>query len=315
MISRALALVSAVVLLASGAAAQSYPTHPIQIMNPYQAGGTTDLLARALATGLSAELGQPVVVVNRDGAAGAVGTAVVANAKPDGYFLTFIPAIVLTGIPYLRKDVGYTIASFDPICHTFENTMALAVKPDSPFKNAKDFVEAAKKEPGKYKYGHQGLGSVPHLAMVELVQRTGIDVLDVPYRGDAAVTLDVSAGNIDAGAVVAGILAGRDLRVLGVFADERHPKFPDTPTFKELGLPVAQASFGGLFAPAGTPAPVIAALEKACAKAVTTDIYKTAAERGNQPTRYYRDRAAFVARLAEDDRIKSGIIKSLNLSQ
>jgi tripartite-type tricarboxylate transporter receptor subunit TctC len=310
--------VALAVVLALGtgtAAAQNYPTHAVQIMNPFQAGGTTDLLARALAAGLSAELGQPFVVINRDGAAGAVGTAVTANAKPDGYSLAFIPAVVLTGIPHLRRDVGYTLASFEPICHTFENTMALAVRPDSPFANARDFVEFAKKNPGKLKYGHQGPGSVPQLAMAELVQRSGIDVLEVAYRGDGAVTLDVSAGNIDAGAVVAGILAGRDLRVLGVFADERHPKFPDTPTFKELGLPVAQASFGGLIAPAGTPQPILDALAAACAKAVATEIYRTAAERGNQPARYYRDRTAFRDRLVEDDRIKSGIIKSLNLSQ
>src|SRR5438046_473650 len=129
------------------AAAQNYPTHAVQIMNPFQAGGTTDLLTRALAVGLSAELGQPFVVINRDGAAGAVGTAVTANAKPDGYSLAFIPAVVLTGIPHLRKDVGYTLASFEPICHAFENTMALAVRPDSPFANARDFVEFAKKNP------------------------------------------------------------------------------------------------------------------------------------------------------------------------
>jgi len=308
----ALALVCA--LGAGTAAAQSYPTHAVQIMNPFQAGGTTDLLARALAPGLSAELGQPFVVINRDGAAGSVGTAVTASAKPDGYSLAFIPAVVLTAIPHLRRDVGFTLASFEPICHTFENTMALAVRPDSPFKNARDFVEDAKKNPGKLQYGHQGLGSVPHLAMVELVQRTGIDVLEVAYRGDGAVTLDVSAGNIDAGAVVAGILAGRDLRVLGVFADDRHPKFPDTPTFKELGLPVAQASFGGLVAPAGTPQPIVEALARACAKAVATEMYKTAADRGNQPAKYYRDRAAFRDRLIEDDRLKSGTIQSLNLT-
>jgi tripartite-type tricarboxylate transporter receptor subunit TctC len=302
-------------LYAGTATAQSYPTHAVQIMNPFQAGGTTDLLGRALTVGLSAELGQPFVVINRDGAAGAVGTAVTANAKPDGYSLAFIPAVVLTGIPHLRKNVGYTLASFAPICHTFENTMALAVRPDSPFANARDFVEYAKKNPGKLKYGHQGPGSVPQLAMAELVQRSGIDVLEVAYRGDGAVTLDVTAGNIDAGAVVAGILAGRDLRVLGVFADDRHPKFPDTPTFKELGLPVAQASFGGLVAPAGTPEPILAALANACAKAVATDIYKTAAERGNQPAKYYRDRAAFRERLEEDDRIKSGIITSLHLNE
>jgi tripartite-type tricarboxylate transporter receptor subunit TctC len=293
--------------------AQTFPAKPIQIVNPYQAGGTTDVLTRALVGEMAKELGQPFVVLNRDGAAGGIGTALVAKAAPDGYTLGFVPALTLTVLPHMRKDSGYSSRDLAPVCHAFENVMALAVKPDSPFKTAADFVAKAKAEPGKVKYGHQGIGSIPHLAMSELKRKTGIDVVDVPYRGDNPVLLDLASGAIDAGAVVAGVLAGRDVRVIGIFAEARHPKMPDVPTFRELGFDVTQSSFGGIVAPAGTPAPILDALERACAKAAASEAYRAAAERGFQPALYYRGRAAFAARLEEDERTKLAILRELKL--
>lgn len=282
------------------AAAQPWaPDRPITILNPYAAGSTTDQLARALAAGMAPRLGQPVVVVNRDGAAGGVGTAQAARAAPDGHALLFIPAVVLSVLP-ARGEVGFTAASFAPVCQSFENAMAIAVRPESPFGSLGELVAAARARPGALTYGHQGIASIPHLAAIELAEVAGLQLQDVPYRGEPAVVTDLRAGRVDFAVLVMGSLAAGGLRTLGVFAPERHPLLPEAPTVMEQGFPVAPTSFGGLFAPAGTPAPVIARLEAACLEAAREDAYRSVAARMFQPTRPEADAASLQARLARD---------------
>ena len=139
------------------ALAQSdYPNRVVKIVNPYVAGSTTDILARALSAGLSSRLGQQFIVENRAGAGGAIGTASVARSDADGYTLLFAPALVLSVHPQDRADTGYKPDSLVPVCQTFVNAMALAVRPDSPIKNIADLVAAAKQKPGALNYGHQG---------------------------------------------------------------------------------------------------------------------------------------------------------------
>ena len=275
------------------------PDRPITILNPYAAGSTTDQLARALAAGMAPRLGQPVIVVNRDGAAGGVGTAQAARAAPDGHALLFIPAVVLSVLP-ARGEVGFTAASFAPICQSFENAMAIAVRPESPFTSLADLVAAARARPGALTYGHQGIASVPHLAAIELADVAGLQLQDVPYRGEPAVVTDLRAGRVDFAVLVMGSLAAGGLRTLGVFAPERHPLLPEAPTVMEQGFAVAPTSFGGLFAPAGTPAPVIARLEAACLETARDDAYRNVAARMFQPTRPEADAASLQPRLARD---------------
>lgn len=311
------AVAAAALFLASAglAAAQDWPSRPIQLMNPYSPGGVTDLMARSLAGEMSALLGQSVVVVNRDGAAGAIGSGIVAAARGDGYSLLFAPALVATVLPAMRPSLGYGADAFAPVCHTFENAMALAVRPDSRFRTVAEVIEEARRRPGVLKYGHQGIGSIPHLAMSELVLSTRADIAHIPYRGDAAVITDLGSGDLDLAAVVMGALVGRDLRILGVFAEARHPRFPDAPTFLEQGFAVQQTSFGGLLAPRDTPVAVLDRLEQACRVAAASEGYRTAAARGNQPTIYYRDRAEFARRLEDDRQRKGAIIKALNITE
>jgi tripartite-type tricarboxylate transporter receptor subunit TctC len=307
---------------AGGAAAQpaaapspAWPARPIQIVNPAPAGSISDTLLRALAPGLQARLGQPVAVVNRDGASGALGTAQVARAAPDGYTLLFTAAYTLSVLPVTRPDAGYAATSIEPVCRTFVNTMALAVRPDSPITGLRDLVEAARARPGSLRFGHQGIASIPHLAMVELAQAAGIQVQDVPYRGEPAAILDTLGGRVEFVSLVLGSLRGRDLRPIAVFAERRHPLIPEVPTVPEQGFPVAPTSFGGLLAPAGLPAAVRETLASACAGAAAEESYAEAARRSFQPPDYYADTATFARALRRDIADKARLLASIELQR
>lgn len=292
--------------------AQDFPTRAIEIVNPYPAGGTTDGLTRALAPGLSERLGESVVVVNQGGAAGAIGTAAVARAEPDGHTLIFMPALTLSVLPF-TQGTDYSSDSFVGICQTFSNAMALVTLPDSPFDSIADVVAAAKENPGSIEYGHQGVASIPHLAMVEFTETADVDILDVAYAGEPQVLLDLEGGRIDLASVVLGGVAGRDLKILGIFGEERHPALPDVPTVTEQGYDVAPTSFGGLFAPAGTPEPVIEKLSEACEGAAHDDLYVQAAENAFQPTNYFDPAEEFHERLMQDIEDKARLLDQLDV--
>ena len=169
----------------SAHAQSDYPSRVVRIVNPYVAGSTTDVLVRALAVGLSSRLGQQFVVENRPGAGGALGTAAIARAEADGYTLLFAPALVLSVYPQARgADTGYKPDALEPICQTFTNAMALAVRTDSPIKTVGDLVAMAKQRPGALNYGHQGPLTIPHLAMEEFLQTASITMTDIPFRGE-----------------------------------------------------------------------------------------------------------------------------------
>ena len=237
---------AAVLVTATAQAAQAqqdYPSRTVTVVNPTQAGATTDVLARALVLGLSSRLGQQFVVVNRTGASGAIGTASVARAAPDGYTLLFGAVYVLSVLPAARSnDIGYEAHALIPVCQTVSNAMVIAVRPDSPFRTLADLVAAARAQPGKLNYGHQGAGSIPHLSMEEFLDTAKLDIKGIPGRGDPAVVTDLLGGSIDVAALVQGTVAGQNLRLLGIFAEERHPSFADTPTVKEQGFDVAPIS-------------------------------------------------------------------------
>jgi tripartite-type tricarboxylate transporter receptor subunit TctC len=300
-------------LAAAPAWAQPFPNRPITIINPTAAGASTDVLIRAMAPALSQRLGQPVVVVNREGGSSSLGTALVARAAPDGYTLWFGAAYSLSVLPVIRSDTGYTAASLEPVCQAFVNTMVVAVRPDSPFTSLGDYIARARQ--GNVTFGHQGIASIPHLAMVELGQVAGVALQDIPYRGDPPVLVDTLAGRVDAGALVLGSLRGQALRPLAVFGAARHPDLPDVPTVREAGWDVAPESFGGIFAPAGLPAPVRATLAAACEAGVADPAYREAARRGFQPEDLYLGPEALAARLQRDVAAKARLLRGITLER
>jgi len=293
--------------------AQPFPSRPITVINPTAAGASTDILIRAMAPALSARLGQPVVVVNREGGSSSLGTALVARAQPDGYTLLFGAAYSLSVLPVIRSDTGYTAASLEPICQAFVNTMVVAVRPDSPFASLADYIARARQ--GGATFGHQGVASIPHLAMVELAQAAGVTFQDVPYRGDPPVVVDTLAGRVDAGAMVLGSLRGQNLRALAVFGAARNPALPDVPTVREAGWDVAPESFGGLFAPAGLPAAIRATLAAACEAGMADPAYREAARRGFQPAELYLGPEALAARLQRDVEAKARLLRGITLER
>ncbi len=309
-----LSLLGLPLLAAPARGQEAFPARPIQIVNPYPAGGATDLMARALAAGLAARFGQSVVVVNRDGAAGAIGTAGVARAAPDGYTLAFVPALVLSVLPVTQPNSGLRADSLRPVCQMFSNAQAIAVRADSPWRSLGELVAAARAAPGRVTYGSLGVASIPHLAMLQWTAAAGLDMAHIPYRGDGAVLTEVLAGRLDAGAIVLGSASGRtDIRLLAIFDTARNPAFPDVPTAIEAGFDVAPTSFGGLMAPAGTPDDRIAVLEAACAEVAASDSYRAAARRGLQPEVFHTGAAAFATRLRADAALKAEQLRGIRL--
>ncbi|WP_376095370.1 tripartite tricarboxylate transporter substrate binding protein [Roseomonas sp. CCTCC AB2023176] len=309
-------LVAATLPLAAPAIAQeNFPSRPVQVIIPYPPGNAIDLLVRVLAAAMQPHLGQTVVVLNREGAAAAVGSSAAARATPDGYTLLFAPALVASVLPVAQSTSGLRTDSFRPICQVFNNSMALVVKPDSPIRDLRTLQAMAKERPGRLTYGTLGVTSIPHLAMVQWLQAAGVEMEHVPYRADAQVMTEVQTGRIDVGSIVLGSAAGRnDMRILTNFDAQRHPDFPDAPTAIEQGFEVAPASFGGLMAPANTPPDRIARIEAACTAAAAGESYREAARRGSQPANFFLDRPAFERRLQEDIAVKARLLQGMVLN-
>ena len=294
-----------------GVRAQDYPTRPVEITVAFTPGAVTDIFARSLADGFSQRLGQRFIVVNKAGATGAIGSAAVARAAPDGYSLLFTPAVSITVLPLQNQAVGYTHKSFDTICQTFKNEMVIIARPGSKFKKAADVIATAKADPGGVSYGHLGIASIPHLAMTELSIYANVSFNAIPFKGDADVMQTVLGGHTDFGAVVLSSAVGSGLDIIGLFGDHRNPAIPDTPTLKEQGFDVAPVSFGGIVTPAGTPAPVKARLAEACRFAALGEGYRKLARSVGQPVDYYSDGAAFAQRLDRDVIDKARLLKAL----
>lgn len=300
----------------SAARAQPYPSRPVQIVNPSMAGSTTDALARALAAQLSARLGQPFTVVNRPGAGGSLGTAAVAHAMPDGYTLFFGATYVLTVLPALRAvEAPYTADALTPICQTVSNAIVLAVREDSALRSLRDFVEAARQSPGGLRYGHQGQGTIPNLAMEEFLDSARLKVEGVALRSEGAALHELLGGGIDVAAFVQGTVVGKEVRLLGIFTEERHPRFPDVPTVREQGFEVAPVSIGGLMAPAATPRDIVSRLAAACEQSAKDPAYADAARQVGQPDNYFGNIATFRHRLNRDLEIKRKLLGRMELAR
>ena len=295
------------------ALAQAFPSHTIHVINPFSAGGTPDILGRALAEGMGPVLGQQLIIINRDGAGGVIGASQVASAAPDGYTLGYSAAGTITTRPLVMKNISYSGDSFDPICQTFELHVVLAVHVDSPLKTFADFVAAAKKAPETISVGHSGAGSPPHLAMSHLENVAGFKVNHIAYRGDGQLVPNLEGNHVDVAAAGLGSITGRPaIRALAFFGAKRVPTHPDLPTVIELGYPVERVAMGGLFGPKGLPAEVKARLENACSEGVKSEPYRNAAIKLNQPVEYLPGEA-WDRRLKAETKLNAELIARLGI--
>ena len=267
----------AMALLATGdvARAQDYPTRAVRLVVAFPAGGPTDFVARLLADKLKGILGQSVLVENKSGANAAIGADYVAKSDPDGYtlFFTTISAVVMN--PHLRANLPYDpVRDFAPVTRLVLTTEVLVVSTKSSIKSAKELIDLAKEQNGALPMASTGVGSLPHLALELFQQSTGIKVVHVPYRGAAPAVTDILGGQVvgsflDLPVVMPQIIGG-NLRALGTASAKRDPVLPDLPTFDEQGYRDVYAdNWYALFAPARTPAPVIAKLNAAFRTALT----------------------------------------------
>lgn len=258
-------------------AAAEFPDRPISIVVPFGAGGSTDQMTRGLATEMSKSLGgQNIVVLNVGGAGGTVGAAKVAMSPKDGYTVGMLPVGPLATQPNLQK-LSYGVDSFDYVCLVYANPQAVIVRADSPFRTVNDLLAYARANPGKLNYGSSGTGGVPHLAMVALGKAAGVQMTHIPHKGDADNLLSLLRGDVSVFVSHTAVLAShpKDVRALGLMADKRMDEFPALQTLAEQGAPALSFDvWGGLAVPKGTPAPVLASLERACKAGTASDSFR-----------------------------------------
>ena len=253
-------LCALVLMQATGAFAQAWPAKPIRLMVPFPPGGSTDIVARIVAQKLSERLGQPIVIENRGGAGGTLGTAVAAKAAPDGYTLAVASTSTHVVAPGVYAKLDYDpVKDFAPVALMAVSPYLLVVNPSVPAKTLQELLALAKKQPGKLNYASAGIGSTTQLAMEMLKAASGTYMLHIPYNGNGPAGTAVMGGQVDAlfgslPALLPHAKSGR-VRALAVGTPRRSPSLPDIPTVAELGYPGFDASLWlAIMAPAGTPA-------------------------------------------------------------
>src|SRR5262245_18210689 len=251
---------------------------PIEITVLFPAGSSADVAARLLADGMAKNIGQAVVVFNRPGAGGAIGSMRVAGTKTDGYSLVW-NSISTT---YHSGQLPFNYESFEAVAQVLVESPVLAVRAESKFKNLSDIIAAAKAQPKTITIANSGTGSHTHFTSVALFKAAGAEVIDVPF-GAAQVIPSMLGGQVDAGVQLPAALAGNvkagQMRLLAAMTANRDPAFPDVPTAREQKLDVALELWRGIAVPKGTPKPVIAALEAAIRKTVTSKEFAEGSEK------------------------------------
>jgi tripartite-type tricarboxylate transporter receptor subunit TctC len=248
-------------LWAAAAFAQEYPSKPLRLIVPFPPGGSNDIMARMTATQLGERLGQTVVIENKGGAGGVLGTDIAAKSPPDGYTILLISVAYAFG-PALYKQLPYDPeTAFTPITILGRGPSALTVHPSVPVNSVKELIELAKANPGKLNYASAGVGSFQHLSCALFVNQAGIDVVHIPYKGGGPAMADVIGGQAQIVMpsliqVVPHIKSGR-LKVLGTSGAKRSSILPDVPTIAETLPGYESYNWWGLLVPAGTPKPVV----------------------------------------------------------
>ncbi|HTN28019.1 MAG TPA: tripartite tricarboxylate transporter substrate binding protein [Burkholderiales bacterium] len=263
-------------LLITGAAAigQNYPNRPIRMIVPFGPGGGSDFVGRLAAQKLSEQMGQQVVVDNRTGAASLVGTEIAQRAAPDGYTLLLGDTGFTINIAYYKNAKYDAVRDFEPITVVADTPYILAVNPSLPYSaTLKDFIAAARAQPGKFSIGSSGAGSGTHFSGELFRQRAGIDMIHVPYKGGGAVLADVAAGHIQSTmttppAALPLARSGR-LKIIAAASAKRSPLLPDVPTFAESGVSdVLVSNWYGVLTVGGTPQPIVKRLHEELLRAI-----------------------------------------------
>ncbi len=309
-----LAIVCTLLGFAGAVAAQAWPTKPITLLNPFPAGGGTDTFARPLAAQLAEQLGVQVLIDNRGGAGGTVGASVAAKAAPDGYSW-FIGASHHTIAPSMYKNLDYDIEkSFIPVALLASPPQVLVVNPQKvSARDLKQFVELMKKNPGKYNFASAGSGTVHHLAGELFKMQTGTFITHIPYRGAGPAMNDLLAGQVDLEFDGLGTSAqqinGGKLVAIAVASSKRSAAIPNVPTFAEAGLPNYEVStWYAMFAPKGTPKPIVDKMIAEVEKALNTPKLKAIwASNGSETPSLYGE--AFGKLVNSDVKRWAGVVK------
>lgn len=262
---------TALTMSAPARAQAAYPDRPITMVVPAPPGGGTDLVARLYSDLLGQELGVQVIVDNKGGGNGNIGTSIVARAKPDGYTLLMQYSAYHSANPALIKDLNWKPDDFVGVAMGAVAPHVIVVAKKVPTDDLKSFIAYAKANPGKLNYASVGAGSVPHLGGVLLNKAAGLDLVHVPYKGSGPATADIVAGQVEMLIVtppaVSGHIRNGNVKALALASDQRLPSFPDIPTTAEAGLPgFTLDGWFALFAPTGTPQPIIDRLNAAMRK-------------------------------------------------
>jgi tripartite-type tricarboxylate transporter receptor subunit TctC len=271
LLGRSLLAIGILALAPAGWAQEAYPARTVKIVVPYPPGGTTDLLARAMAARLTESMKQTFIVENRGGASGSIGTDAVARSAPDGYTL-LMGTISTHGInPAIGKVPYDPVKDFQPVTDVADTPNVLTVNPDTPFKTLADVLAAARAKPGTITFGSTSPGGSPHMSGELLKAMSGTDLLHVPYKGGGPMLIDLMGGQIQLGfdnlpSSMPHIKAGK-IRPIAVTTTDRWPNAPEIPTIAESGVPGYEVSaWFGLLAPAGTPMTIVNQLQKAVAQ-------------------------------------------------
>lgn len=296
-----------------------YPNKPITLIIPFPAGGVTDVVGREVARHITMALKQPVVIDNRAGAGGNVGTLALSRAKPDGYTLGILTVSAMSIGPHVTKNLGFNPSKdFTPVTNVVRTDGAIVAHSSTPFSTVQELVRFAKANPGKVSYASVGNGSVPHLTAEMFSQQAGISMLHVPYRGGAAAFQDVLAGHIQLSfetslvSTVSNLSSGR-LKILGTTGPKRAGAVPNVPTIAESGFPnfSAQAWFG-LFGPANLPRQIVDSLNKITTAALrNAEVAAKFAKLGVTPDPHTPE--SFASFLQVEDKRWAAVAKTLKL--
>ena len=277
----------------SALAQESYPSKPITLVNPFPPGGVVDIVGRPLAAIMEKYLRQPVVMVNKPGAGGAVGMASVAKGPADGYnVLMGLSSISIFPVSdrINGKTPAYELSDFAPIALVTADPTVLVVRTDSPYHTLKDFVDAAKANPGKINYSSSGVYGTLHVAMEIFANAAGIKLFHVPYQGGGPAVTALLGGQVQAlasgPAPAIGQIKGGKMRALASWSTERLALLPEIPTFKELGYDAEFYIWSGVFVPAATPPAIVSRLRASVREAATSPEFKAAMEKVSTPVAY-----------------------------
>jgi tripartite-type tricarboxylate transporter receptor subunit TctC len=285
-------LAALLVSIAVSAHAQ-YPDHPITMIVPFPPGGVADTVARPVAEAMGRELKQPVVIENKPGAGGGIGMGLAAKAKPDGYTV-LLSLASLTVLPEADKLFGrapaYQVAELKPIARFTADPTVFAVRAEAPWKTLAEFIDDAKKNPGKYNYGSSGNYGTMHVPMEMFAGAAGLKLVHVPYTGAGPAIVGLLGGQVDMVAtgpatIVQHVKAGK-VRALAHWGDLRLVTLPDVPSLKESGTNVEYAQWSGLFVPAGTPDAIVARLREAARAAANDPRVKDVLLMAGSPVQY-----------------------------